>query len=156
MFIFTISSHEEANWAASIILRTDASGLHAEATGGHIEFSPQAPGYVSPTYKIDAGLRSHLPDRIDLSEVVGAFKMFEGTWNSCYAGGASYCLINPVFSNSGDFLCELRAPWQSYAATVVTSPTSPIGLRSPFRRGRQGGECYPALHPIFLRVLTHS
>lgn len=71
----------------------------------------------------EALLRANMPQTVDLVEVLGLFKNFEGTYNGIFPGTSAFTLTNPVFNKKGDILFELRPHSQITAsAPIVQKP----------------------------------
>ena len=73
--------------------------------------------YTSP----ETLLKDNLPATVDLGEVVGLFKSFEGTWGGFYPGTSAFTLAQPVFTSKGDIMFELRQHTQISASAPVVA-----------------------------------
>lgn len=119
------STKSAASWKTTIIIGSSEEGLKVTLPAPPVPVYEKATteGEVIQAFWNDpeALLRANLPQTIDLSEVLGLFKNFEGTYSGIFPGTSAFTLANPVFNKNGDILFELRPHTQiSASAPVIT------------------------------------
>ncbi|KZT64494.1 hypothetical protein DAEQUDRAFT_678489 [Daedalea quercina L-15889] len=130
------SSKSTAKWSVVLSIQSDFDGLSVKVIGALtpvIEVS-SAHEHLGMFPDLRQKLSEHLPQTIDVSQVLAELKVFEGVWHYGYPGLHGYCLANPIFNHRGDVIFELRP--QGHGATSshrhngVVSATGSISRQS--------------------------
>ncbi|GBE84880.1 hypothetical protein SCP_0700600 [Sparassis crispa] len=136
-----------AKWDAVLAIASESSGLKIKESGRPTpvldrtevdgQYTAMAAEYTDPR----ALLKANLPSRIDLTEVLGELRAFEGPWQYCYPGTYSYAFANPGFNQRGDILFETRP-------IGLLAPSNPAARQSRISGVGLGGRRTPPISPL--------
>lgn len=119
------SASSSATWHTTLALQAEAGGLKIhvrEAPKPEFEKAKTEGEVVSAFYTSpETLLKANLPASIDLGEIVGLFKSFEGIWGGIYIGTSAFTLAQPVFTKKGDIMFELYPHTQISASAPVVA-----------------------------------
>lgn len=119
------SAHSSAKWNTTLALQAESDGLKINVLTppnpvfekAKTEGEVVAAFYTSP----ETLLKANLPSTVDLGEIVGLFKTFEGFWGGIYPGTSAFTLAQPVFTKKGDIMFELRPHTQISASAPAVA-----------------------------------
>ncbi|TCD65183.1 hypothetical protein EIP91_003005 [Steccherinum ochraceum] len=100
-----------ARWSSTVAITSGSGGLKIEVIGSTAPVFQEADTEaLSAAVHTDPEtlLKAQLPGTVELGDILGELKQFEGCWHGCYPGLASYELTHPVFNAHGDLLFKLR------------------------------------------------
>ncbi|EKM50129.1 uncharacterized protein PHACADRAFT_153519 [Phanerochaete carnosa HHB-10118-sp] len=119
------STKSGASWRTSICIGTSEDGLKVSVPAPPVPvYLPASTiGEALPAFWNDpeALLRAHLPQTVDLGDVLGLFRTFEGTYTGLFPGTSAFTLANPAFNKDGDVLFELVPHTQLSASAPLVS-----------------------------------
>ncbi|TCD64013.1 hypothetical protein EIP91_004681 [Steccherinum ochraceum] len=126
------STKSGVQWSTALAIKSSAGGLKVEVVESSAPSFIKAEGLDENVLKVlpdlEAILKTQFPKTVELTEAVGEFKTFEGSWHSCYASLSSYELTQPIFNSKGDILFKLRPHnvVPSFFSKAVTATTSAV------------------------------
>ncbi|KAG8800448.1 hypothetical protein FRC16_002842 [Serendipita sp. 398] len=131
------SKQSTATWEASICIYSRPGGLAVQVTGSPKPRFAEAVCSGACNIDITKVHSQNLPQTVDFEDLLTDLRTtLQGTWEYSAPGHLAYGITNPVFTVTGDLVCQLAsydalmkkeiAVTTAAATTTTTTPMSPV------------------------------